>query len=83
MNLIETIKTHLHKFTMLYVSLIRPQYNIAFDENEKNIYFTKNNTYDKNYRIPNTNIIKQFQAILHEKLKDGYKVLLTSKTFKV
>jgi len=43
MNLIESIKTHLRKFTMLCVSLIRPQCKTELQENEKNGKFEKNN----------------------------------------
>lgn len=39
MNLIQSIKTHLRKFTMLVVSLIRPQRKTELQENKKNINF--------------------------------------------
>jgi len=43
MNLIESIKTHLRKFTMLCVSLTRPQHKTELQENEKIDKFEKNN----------------------------------------
>jgi hypothetical protein len=55
MNLIESIKTHLRKFTMLCVSLISPQQKTELQENEKNGKFE--HEFNKNFYKMNKELI--------------------------